>query len=571
MHLPRFSPRISSVAGVLESPTTCHFEGGSGRLDFKVNGYGVPEEDSRLDLFITLFYPQKEIRKITSVEIDRAFRRLLRFVGAALTSDFRKHLEPGSDPYAMVLEIFAKRDQYDRIRLYLLTNGIVSARKEAERVGSFKDYKLSYEIWDLERIRRLRSSGVAQEPIAVNVTQFGSDGISCVSVADETLGYKTCAALFPGKLLHDLYDEHGARLLELNVRSYLQARGKINKGILATLVREPHRFLAYNNGITIVAEEIEFGEGGTSIRSIRGMQIVNGGQTTASIHRACKENKVDLSRVYVQAKLTVVPPSEFEEMVPQISRYSNTQNKVSEVDLRANNAYHVGIERMSRRIWAPGEQSKWFYERARGSYQTDRAKIGVSTAARQKFDQEYPSTKRFTKEDLARYVNTWMGLPYLVSRGGQKNFVRFMESVPAVLKGWEMPADEFKELVGKAILFRETQTIAREQGIPSFRIQIVNYTVSLVAEVTARRINLLKIWESQSLSPALRKLVAEWLKRVGTVLTESVGNRNPTEWFKSDQCWKHLRDAAHDWVLPEPVKDAARQSGDVWADDHACS
>src|SRR5205823_1738205 len=132
-----------------------------------------------------------------------------------------------------------------------------------------------------------------------------------------------------------------------------------------------------------------------------GMQIVNGGQTTASIHRARQENSADLSHVYVQAKLTVVPLSDFEEMVPQISRFSNSQNKVSEVDLRANHPYHIGIERVSLRQYAPGEKSKWFYERARGSYQTARAKKGTTTSERQKFDREYPSNQRFNKEDLA--------------------------------------------------------------------------------------------------------------------------------------------------------------------------
>jgi hypothetical protein len=550
-----------SVAGVLESPVACHFEGGSGSAEFKVNGYGIPEEDSRLDLFVTLFFPQGDVQKVNSADIDRAFRKLLRFAGAALTPEFRNHIEPGSDSYAMVSEILTRGDEFDRIRLYLLTNGSVTARKEAERAGSFKDYKLSYEIWDLERFRRLRSSGVAQEPIAVDLTRLDSEGIPCVSVTDHTLGYKTCVALFPGSLLHDLYDEYGARLLELNVRSYLQARGKINKGILETLIREPHRFLAYNNGITVVAEEIKFAEGGTRLLSIRGMQIVNGGQTTASIHRARKESKADLSHVYVQAKLTVVPAAEFEEMVPEISRFSNTQNKVSEVDLRANNAYHIGIERISRRLWTPGEQSKWFYERARGSYQTERAKRGTTAAMRQKFDREYPPTKRFTKEDLARYVNSWTGLPYLVSRGGQKNFVRFMEGVPAVTKGWDMPADEFKELVGKAILYRETQALARELGIPSFRIQIVSYTVSLVADMTARRVNLLKLWETQGLPRPLKSLISDWLPKVGAVLTESVGNRNPTEWFKSEQCWKHLRGAAEVWQLSDAVKVELAKAG----------
>ncbi|MGH7484418.1 MAG: AIPR family protein, partial [bacterium] len=325
-------------------------------------------------------------------------------------------------------------------------------------------------------------------------------------------------------------------------------------GILQTLLTTPHRFLAYNNGITVVAEGIDVTPDNNRLLTIKGMQIVNGGQTTASIHRAYKENRADLSNVYVQAKLTVVPVAEFDDVVPDISRFSNTQNKVSDVDLRANNAYHIGVERMSRRLWTPGEQSKWFYERARGSYQTERARNGGTASGRQKFDREYPPSQRFTKEDLARYGNSWEGLPHIVSRGGQKNFVRFMESVPGVAKGWEMPADEFKQMVGKAILYRQTQRIALELRVPSFRVNVVNYTVSLITDLTARRIDLLKVWEAQGLSGSLGQLIREWLPQAAAVLTSSAGSRNPTEWFKAEQCWKDLKDVAKDWAIPDAVK-----------------
>jgi hypothetical protein len=551
-----------AAAGVLESPVVCHHDGGPANLDFKVSGYGIPDEDTQLDLFVTLYFQDGSVQRLNSADVDRVFKKLTRFLSAALTQKFHEQLEPGSDVSAMVSEMLRRKEQFDRVQLFLLTNGLVATRKEAERKEQLKDYKLTYEIWDLERLRRLRSSGMAQEPIAVDLTRFEPSGIPCIAVKDDALGYKTCMALFPGSILHGLYNEYGSRLLELNVRSYLQARGKVNKQILATLVKEPFRFLAYNNGITIVAEGINFSTDGTRILSIDGMQIVNGGQTTASIHRAKQENSADLSHVYVQAKLTVVALSDFEEMVPQISRFSNSQNKVSEVDLRANHPYHIGIERVSLRQYAPGEKSKWFYERARGSYQTARAKIGT------RFDREYPSNQRFNKEDLARYANSWLGLPHIVSRGGQKNFVRFMETVPAVPKGWEIPNEDFKDLIGKAIIYKRTQTLAREAGIPSFRVNVVNYTVALIAEKTARRIDLSNIWDIQDLPESLSNLVREWLQKVATELTASAGARNPTEWFKSEQCWTHMREAAKDWALPDKIRTALKTVGDSGTGDY---
>ncbi|MFN9489162.1 MAG: AIPR family protein [Betaproteobacteria bacterium] len=556
-----------SAVGVLESPSICHAEGGSGSFEYKVNGYGIPDEDSRLDLFVTLYFSDVAVQRLNSADIDKAYRRLVRFLNAAMTPKFQDTLEPGSEFAAMVSEIHDRREEFDRVQLILLTNAVVSTRKESERKESLKDLRLSYVIWDLERLRRLRSSGQAQEPISVDLTDLVPGGIPCIQTADSTLGYQTCVAIFPGSVLHALYDEFGARLLELNVRSYLQARGKINKGILETLIREPHRFLAYNNGITVVAESIDLSPDGLHLTGINGMQIVNGGQTTASIHRAKKESSADLAHVYVQGKVTVVSGDDFEHMVPEISRFSNTQNKVNEVDLRANHPYHVGIERVSRRQFAPGEQSKWFYERARGSYQTQRAKEARTPAERQRFDRMYPTNQRFTKEDLARYVNAWDGYPHIVSRGGQKNFLRFMESVPIAGKGWEPPLQEFKQIIGKAILYRQAQTLARELGISSFRVNIVTYTVALVAELAARRIDLERIWDAQSISEPLSNLIKGWLKMVETVLVDSVEGRNPTEWFKLEDCWKNLRDKARSWDMPDGVKKELVKIGNTSAEN----
>ena len=543
-----------STVGVLESPSICYAEGGGGSFEYKVNGYGIPDEDSRLDLFVTMYFSDAAVQRLNSADIDKAYRRLVRFLNAAMTPKFQDALEPGSEFAAMVSEIHDRREEFDRVQLILLTNAVVATRKESERKESLKDLRLSYVIWDLERLRRLRSSGQAQEPISVDLTVLVPGGIPCIQAADSTLGYQTCVAIFPGSVLHALYDEFGARLLELNVRSYLQARGKINKGILETLIREPHRFLAYNNGITVVAESIDLSPDGLRLTGVNGMQIVNGGQTTASIHRAKKESGADLEHVYVQGKVTVVSGDDFEQMVPEISRFSNTQNKVNEVDLRANHPYHIGIERVSRRQFAPGEQSKWFYERARGSYQTQRAKEARTPAERQRFDRMYPTDQRFTKEDLARYVNAWDGYPHIVSRGGQKNFLRFMEAVPAAGKGWEPSLQEFKQIIGKAILYRQAQTLARELGISSFRVNIVTYTVALVAELAARRIDLERIWDAQSVSGPLSNLLKEWLKMVAAVLVESVEGRNPTEWFKLEDCWKNLRDKARAWDMPDEFK-----------------
>ncbi|MFI5303751.1 MAG: AIPR family protein [Nitrospiria bacterium] len=546
-----------AASGILESPLECHYETTLGASGIKVNAYSIPDEDTRIFLIVTDYYPTPEPTRLTSADIDRSMNLALRFFKASING-LHESIESGSDAYAMIKDIYIHKDDIERVHILLITNGLTVQKKEKLRKETLAKYRVSYEVWDIERLRRFRSGRKSYEAIEVDLSE--TNGIPCISISDDKLGYSTCLSVLPGFLLYNWYDEYGAKLLELNVRAYLQARGKINKGILETLLKEPHHFLAYNNGITIVAEEIILNTTGDRITAIKGLQIVNGGQTTASIHRAKKDNQADLSHVYVQAKLTVVPPAEFEEMVPEISRFSNTQNKVSEVDLRANHPFHVGIERVSRKTWAPGEQSMWFYERARGSYQTERTKTSTTPAQKARFDRTFPSAQRFNKEDLARYSNIWNGLPHIVSRGGQKSFLKFMESVPNYAKDWQPPAEEFKTLIAKAILFRRTQDLAKELEIPAFRINVVNYTVALLAEQTAKRIDLISIWNKQDISDALKSQIKEWLPKVANALISSSGERNPTEWFKMEQCWKQLRDVSTSWQLNSSVSEELKKT-----------
>lgn len=69
--------------------------------------------------------------------------------------------------------------------------------------------------------------------------------------------YSVYLAIISGELLAALYDEYRDRLLEKNVRSFLQVKGAVNKGIRDTLRDEPEMFLAYNNGISVTAEGVE--------------------------------------------------------------------------------------------------------------------------------------------------------------------------------------------------------------------------------------------------------------------------------------------------------------------------
>lgn len=542
-----------ALSGVLESPVVCPCEGGYGGGSFKANGYGVPEEDTRLDLFISLYIgPSDEIQTINAGDVAGAFNKLERYLGQALTGH-HENLEPGLDPYYMSERIHSLHGEVDRVNFLLFTNARLAQRREKQHKAKVHELTANYEVWDLERLKRLRESGMSYEALNVELNMLPQGGLPAVKLDVSRGGFQTWVAAFPGSLLSELYDEYGMRLLELNVRSYLQAKGKVNKGILETLRKHPEDFMAYNNGITVVAEKVVEGtlvDGSRGILSLKGMSIVNGGQTTASIHRAAKEFNADLSLVSVQGKITVVEPSRFQEVVPLISKYSNTQNKVTESDLTANHPFQIGMERVSRREWTPDQQAHWFYERARGSYQTAKAREGTTPARRREFELRFPPDKRFTKEDLAKFENVWLGLPHVVSRGAQKNFVHFMNQLTTRPDNWEPTVEEYRRYVAKGILYRDIQRVVkRNERITAYRVNVTAYTAALLADKTARRIDLSRIWRDQRISPVLEQIV-ESLAPVVFVRLPELGlrqGRHIEESFKSQPCWDYIRSL--EWPL----------------------
>jgi hypothetical protein len=357
----------------------------------------------------------------------------------------------------------------------------------------------------------------------------------------------------PGKLLADLYGQYSSRLLEQNVRSFLQARAAVNKGIRDTILTDPEMFFAYNNGITATASRVEVisADGSLQITEIEDLQIVNGGQTTASLFHTRRKDKADLEKVFVQMKLSVVSSDLAERVVPKISEYANTQNKVNAADFFSNHPYHIRMEEYSRRIWAPAaagaqRETKWFYERARGQFIDAQAKLTAAESKR--FLAEYPKTQMFTKTDLAKYENVWEEHPRFVNLGAQKNFAKFAERIS---EEWKADPDKFDEgyyhkVIARAIIFKNAEKIVSEQSWygGGYRANIVTYTIALLGYCAdARRcsFDFQKIWRRQSMDPVLGDAIA----RVGHLVQEDLSKpperiSNVTEWAKRDACWQRL-------------------------------
>lgn len=514
----------------------------------QLNAYAFSEDHSCLDIFVSIWMDSDSPKSVSQAEVDAAIKRAIQLYNKAV-NDLYTSFQKDNDTYEFAITVFQEKTSIQNVRIFALTNGMVKPLHLNSITLS--NAEVSFGVWDLDRLYRCVTSGKMRETIEIDFREKFGLAIPCIEniTSDK---YSVYLAIVSGKLLAALYEEYRDRLLEKNVRSFLQVKGNVNKGIRETLKTEPEMFLAYNNGISVTAESvgIERDENGRpSIKSIRDMQIVNGGQTTASIYNAQKDKKanVDLSKVFVQVKISVITnPDDMDEIVPRISLYANSQNKVQVADFSANDPFHRRLEELSRTIWAPavngGKPVNWFYERARGQY-ADMLSLESTTLRKKQFKETHPL---FTKTDIAKYEMTWDQMPHSVSRGAQKNFYLYNQTVAER----KILPDEnyFHHLVAKAILFRKAEKLIQNQQYGGYRANIVTYSLALLSFQTAQRIDLDRIWKEQGLTQAMELAIVNASHYVHESITNPPGGANIGEWCKKEKCWDEIKEKADDFT-----------------------
>ncbi len=530
-------------AGEVTGPVICPFRD----RGLQMNAYAFSEDFESVDIFVSIYSDTEMPRSVSQTDIDSAIKRAIQLYHRAV-NDLYTSFQRDNDTYEFAISVFQNKNSIKNVRICALTNGLVKpiALKNITISGA----EVSFALWDIDRLYRCVTSGKMRETIEIDFEEKFQTTIPCIE-NNTSNKYSVYLAIINGELLAALYSEFRDRLLEKNVRYFLQVKGGVNKGIRDTLRDEPDMFLAYNNGISVTAESVEIvrdENGKPSIKRIRDMQIVNGGQTTASIFNAWNDKKlgVDLSKVFVQMKLSVIGSAEdMDVIVPRISTFANTQNKIQVADFSANDPFHRRIEELSRTIWAPAQggmkPQNWFYERARGQYADMLTR--ESTPKRKK---EYKETHPlFTKTDLAKYENTWDQLPYQVSEGAQKNFHKFMLRLKE-RKGFVPDEAYYRNLIAKAILFRRTEKLVQQQQYGGYRANIVTYTLAFLSHKTAQRIDLERIWKEQGLTPALEAEIVAISRFVQKLIVNPPGGANVSEWCKKEKCWVLIRDYSYD-------------------------
>lgn len=533
-------------AGVVTTPETAYYRLERGNVAAaEVHGYACDTEDDVIMLFFcvdaTTETPLGQPATVSSTGkelLDRAFRRLESFVKLARAG--RIDDVDDSQPVHELIELLKDAGGDRRaIELYVLTTGVVSDRASAAGASG----ALRREIWDLVRLERI-CGGEGDGAITIDfVRDFGTT-IPALVTAEASDGLQVLLTCLPGQLLADIYNTHRAALLERNVRSFLQFTGKVNKGIRATVLNEPHRFLPYNNGLSATAGEVVLGTitgDLAEIRVIRDFQIVNGGQTTATIASCARRDRADLGAVTVPMKLTIVPKNMLDSLVPQISRYANTQNRIQDSDFSANDPWHIALERLSRSTWTratPESQrgTRWFYERSRGQY-ADAVSSNPTPAGRRLFRNENPPSQKFTKTDLAKFVLSWNQYPSVVSKGAQKCFMTFMSQLAASQRKTPDEVD-FRRIIALGILFHTAERLYGDMGFQGFRAQAVTYSIARLSHECQRYLDVETIWREQAIPEVLVNALKIIIAGVRDVITHPpAAQRNESEWCKRDECW----------------------------------
>ena len=538
-------------AGDLETADRCYFRSRGVRID----GYAGDPIDSEniLTVIVSDFNDNSDLVEVNRQEISQICKRAVNFISNCLSTRFFNELDEYSDEYGLADLIRSRWESILKIRILFITTRLLKIRSSKFEPIPVNGKTAIFSCWDIARLSNFVQSNKDEEPISVNLIEHGSS-LSVLPAHNADTSIRSYLCVMPGKVLGSIYDEYGTKLLEKNVRVFLQAKGKVNKGIRTTIESSPSRFFAFNNGITATAEAVEttVTKHGLALTRIDDLQIVNGGQTSASIYDAYRKG-IDLSEVYIQMKLSVVSEETASKLVPEISKFANSQNRVSEADFFSNHAFHISYEKFSRSLLAPPKegttlQTYWFYERARGQYANSKS-LYMSKAERTKFQSINPRDQLVTKTDLAKVMNTFKGLPHIVSKGAQSSFKVFAEFVN---EKWEKTGDSFvtdsfyKKSIARVILFRhleksvsDTDWYKQQTG---YRANIVCYTLAKFTDSlkkTSKTLDYIKIWNLQNVPTDLSNELIALAKvaRDHIVNPPSNAPSNITEYAKTEKCW----------------------------------
>lgn len=560
---------------------------------YGIDGYSIDETDGSCCLFIVDYHGLGSEGAIRADDVKDAFRKIRFFVEESIKTELFREI---SNRAAMEFsrDLFYDSEKITRYRFYLLTDAYNRQRAKRIKDETINNRTVELNVWDIGRLYDLVCSQTQKESVEIHFMDFGIEGIPCVKAVDHVnavadidvmpplkdgentdripeniITYSSYLAVVPGEVLNKLYLDYGSKLLEGNVRSFLSAKGKVNRSIQTTIKNYPEMFFAYNNGIAATATEVKVFQTGNGpvITYIKDLQIVNGGQTTASITNtlltAKKGEVIELSKIMVPMKLSVLEHSMAERIIPKISEYSNSQNKVEASDFFSNHPFHIRIEEYSRKTPVPSRggnqfQQYWFYERARGQYNQGKMKFANKASELKKYTERYPENQVIRILDLAKYMELYNCRPDIVSKGKQKTLQQFAREIKADWEKGDTQYNEFyfKRIVALAIIYKHTDEIIKKSDWyrenRSYKANVIAYTISIIFNYIHRKyknyeLDFKRIWNDQNIYEELEEEITVLQNEVHNFITGPRSTENVTEWCKKELCWMRAQEQV--WTM----------------------
>ena len=527
------------------------------------HAYGFDEVDGSLILLISDFKDTYNPENLGMIQLEALYKRMVNFLDTVYKKKIVDYCDESDEVYSIAREIlYATGDDLItssilKYKFFIITNAKLSGTVKSIKQDDYNSRPVELNVWTIERFYEYIQSETNEE-ISINVEDYNIIGLPTLKEeVEDDLEYDAYLSIVPGKFLADIYLKYGSRLLEGNVRSFLSVKKKVNAGIRKTILSEPTKFFTYNNGIAATASKVVFDKSGNRIMEIDNLQIINGGQTTASLASAVvKKENVDLNGIYVAMKLTVLKPNiygsegedAYNNLVERISRCANSQNEVKEADFFSNSPFHIVMEKLSQKCIAPPSNGSpfstlWYYERSRGKY--DQEQFKMNKKERDNFRKKYPKSQKITKEELAKYMTTLNCHPEKVVYGSSKIISAFATEIEKEYQEHKENFNEFyyKKVVASAIIYKTTDVIVNRQ--PWYtkggnKAQIVPYTIAKIIDSIPEgfSINYGLIWKRQGLYPSFVRQIEIVAEIANKFLMDSKGiivrdyARDPKTWQK---------------------------------------
>lgn len=531
--------------GEVNAPEICTFQ----KTRTRITAYDYNDEAESLDLFY-LVKADTLLGKVNNSKVQQGFNYLMSFYREAMNGTLLRSVNiDNTDEIAEVGKLVqSTKGAINQLRVYVITNGLTDPACVPSPVESEDGYIIEYNVWDMQRVYQQHNIRSGKEKVEIDFPTEYNTELQCLKMSDENPFVDAYLAIIPGNTLAKIYKKYQQILLEKNVRTFLQFKGKVNKGIRKTLREEPDMFFSYNNGISTTASEIDVKEedGGLYITRLYDWQIVNGGQTTASIAASLNDREVELSKVFVPMKVSVIRDMEnTDTIVKAISTTANSQTSIKNSDFSANEPYLIDMEKFSRSEWVPNGKNKpickWYFERTRGQYLDQKAQL--SGYNEKSFKIEYPKTQKITKTDIAKYEMSWGLQPYYVCRGAEQNYKQFAADIKR-----ERPlvtANYYKQVIAKCILFNTVDSIVKSKKLGGYKANMNAYLMSSISFLSERSLDLTYIWENQRVQQEVVDKIEELIPVIWNHLTGSASSvsqaSNVGEWSKKPECWNRLK------------------------------